>query len=120
MVEDEFPMARRLAEPLKACCETILGPAATIKRALSSLARASRIDFSLLDADLRGATAFAAMDALLSRRVAVAFTIGYGASAIPERYGDAAVHQKQFGKVEIARIASDLVLTASRPCWRML
>lgn len=88
VVEDDL-MARRLAEPLKAWGATILGPAATTERALSLLARA--------------------------RRVAFAFTTGYGASTLPERYRHAAAHQKPFGKIEIAKIASALVLPSSSP-----
>jgi DNA-binding NarL/FixJ family response regulator len=115
VIEDEFLMARSLAALLKAWGTTILGPAATTERALSLLARASRVDFALIEVNLRGATAFAAVEAPVARRVAFAFTTGYGASPILERYRDAAVHQKPFGKIEIAKFASALVLPASRP-----
>jgi hypothetical protein len=115
VVEDEFLMARRLAAPLKAWGVTLSGLAATIGRALSLLARARRVDLALVDVNLRAATAFAVVDAPPARRVAFAFTTGYGASTTPERYRDAGVHQKPLGKVEIAKIASALVLPASSP-----
>jgi CheY-like chemotaxis protein len=103
VVEDEYLVARSLCRLLKTMGATILGPAATIEQALGLLAGSDRVDFSLIDVNLRGVRAFPVADALLARGVPFAFTTGYGESIVPERYGDIAVLQKPFGAAVLAR-----------------
>jgi CheY-like chemotaxis protein len=103
VVEDEYLVARSLCRLLRTMGATILGPAATIEQALAVLARTDRIDFGLIDVNLRGVPAFPVADALLARGVPFAFTTGYGDSNVPERYGDVAVLQKPFGAAMLAR-----------------
>ena len=103
VVEDEYLVARSLCRLLRTMGATILGPAATIEQALAVLARTDRIDFGLIDVNLRGVPALPVADALLARGVPFAFTTGYGDSNVPERYGDVAVLQKPFGAAMLAR-----------------
>ena len=103
VVEDEYLLARFLRELLEIWGATIFGPAATIEEALALLAQADRVDFAMLDVNLRGATAFAVADALRARGIPFIFTTGYTPSTIPERYRDAAVLRKPFSNAELAR-----------------
>ena len=103
LVEDEFLVADTLSQMLEGLGAAILGPAATIERALAVLAGTDRVDFAVVDVNLRGERSYAVADALLERGIPFAFTTGYGASMIPERYRHAAVLQKPFGKAEMAR-----------------
>jgi CheY-like chemotaxis protein len=103
LVEDEYLVARSLCRLLKTLGATILGPAATIEQAFGLLATTDRIDFSLIDVNLRGVTGFPIADALLARGVPFAFATGYGDSIVPERYREVAVLQKPFGAEMLAK-----------------
>ena len=103
LAEDDYLVAESLSALLQCLGVTILGPAATTDRALELLAQAERVDFAMVDINLRGAVGFAVADALCARGVRFAFTTGYGASAIPERYRHAAVLQKPFDEADIAK-----------------
>jgi hypothetical protein len=72
-------------------------------------ATADRIDFALVDINLRGVTAFPVADALLARGVPFVFTTGYGTSMIPEHYRDVAALQKPVTAAMLAK--SLLILT---------
>jgi CheY-like chemotaxis protein len=109
LVEDEYLVARSLCGLLESWGATILGPASTVERALGLSATADRIDFALVDINLRGVTAFPVADALLARGVPFVFTTGYGTSMIPEHYRDVAALQKPVTAAMLAK--SLLILT---------
>jgi CheY-like chemotaxis protein len=103
VAEDDYMVAESLCTLLECLGATIIGPAATADRALALLARADRVDFAMVDIELRGTPAFAVADALRARGVRFAFATGHETSVIPERYRDAAVLQKPFDGAEIAK-----------------
>jgi CheY-like chemotaxis protein len=109
VVEDDYLVARLLCELLEVWGATIVGPAATIERALAVLAETERVELAVVDVNLRGATGFAVADALLARGVPFIFTTGYETSAIPERYHDITVLQKPFRQAEIAKALLALI-----------
>jgi len=102
VVEDEFLVARPLCRLLTAMGATILGPAATIEQALALLETTDRIDFSVIDINLRGIPAFPIADALIARGIGFAFATGYGDALIPERYRGVTVLQKPFGAAALS------------------
>jgi hypothetical protein len=67
------------------------------------LAQTDRIDFAVVDVNLRGVPAFPVADALLARGVPFVFTTGYGTSMIPERYRYIGTFQKPFNAAAIAK-----------------
>ena len=108
LVEDEYLIARLLGQLLESWSATIVGPAATTERALALLAQMDRIDFAVVDVNLRGVPAFPVADALLARGVPFVLTTGYETSMIPERYRHVAVFQKPFNAAALAKALSGL------------
>lgn len=115
LVEDDHVIARSLARLLTLWGAIIAGPAATAEQALALLENTDRLDFAVVDINLRGAMAFAVADALIARGVPFAFTTGYDASAIPERYRHAAVLQKPYDPVDIWKALFRLTTERSHP-----
>lgn len=102
VVEDEYLVARPLCRLLTAMGAKIVGPAPTVRQALALLETTDRIDFGLIDINLRGVPAFPIADALIARRVGFAFATGYGDALIPERYRGVAVLQKPFSAAALS------------------
>jgi hypothetical protein len=71
---------------------------------LALLGSTEKIDYGLLDITLRGGTVFQVADALMARNVPFAFTTGSSTSIIPEGYRDAAVLQKPYDPVDVAKV----------------
>lgn len=86
VVEDDFLIARDLAEAFQALGADVLGPVASVDDALDLLDDTDRIDGAVLDLNLQGEMSYPVADALLARGVPVAFTTGYDQSVIPPRY----------------------------------
>ena len=103
VVEDEYLVARSLCRLFKTLGATIVGPASTVEQALGLVAMTQKIDFSLIDINLRGAAAFPIADALLARGVPFAFTTGYEDTILPERYRDVTVLQKPFSATALSK-----------------
>ena len=103
LVEDEHMMAKSLARLLGLWGAKIVGPAPTVERALALLRSTEKIDYALLDVTLRGGTVFQIADALMARNVRFAFTTGSSTLIIPEGYRHAAVLQKPYDPVDLAK-----------------
>ena len=88
LVEDDYYIADDLAQRLSAHRAIVLGPVATLERALAMLQSADRIDAAVIDINLRGEMVFPLADALEERNVPFAFATGYDTAAIPDRYQD--------------------------------
>ena len=108
LVEDEFLVARSVCRLLKYWRATVVGPAATIAQALELFAKGERIDFALVDINLRGVTAFPVADALVARGVRFVFMTGHERSMIPECYRGVAVLQKPFNSDALAKALTPL------------
>jgi DNA-binding LytR/AlgR family response regulator len=107
IVEDDYIVARSLLRLLKLWGAAIVGPAPTVKSALSLLQATPNIDFGFLDINLRGEKAFPVADALIGRGVPFAFTTGYSDSVVPEKYRSVAVFRKPYDPNEIASLFSE-------------
>ena len=107
IVEDDCIVARSLLRLLKLWGATIVGPAPTVKSALSLLQATPNIDFGFLDIKLRGEKAFPVADALIGRGVPFACTTGYSNSVVPEKYRAVAVFRKPYDPNEMASLFSE-------------
>lgn len=86
VVEDEYLMAMSLSDELQEAGAKVVGPAASVAKAMRLVDAADAIDFALLDLNLGGESAFPLADVLAARGVPFVFLTGYDASAIPAAY----------------------------------
>jgi CheY-like chemotaxis protein len=87
VVEDEYLIAEDLCETLADAGAIVVGPAASLDRAVELVGGSARIDGAILDVNLRGELAWPAADLLAQRQVPVVFTTGYDGAMVPERFG---------------------------------
>ncbi len=85
VVEDEYFIAKSLAQDLQRAGAEILGPVPTVAEALQ-LIGVGLFDAAVLDVNLRGEMAYPIADALTERRVPFVLATGYSADALPARY----------------------------------
>lgn len=95
VVEDEFYLADDLRRALVDRGAAVVGPVATVARA-RSLVDKERIDFAVLDVNLRGELIFPLAAELRARAVPFVFTTGYDAETIPEEFSDVERWEKPF------------------------
>lgn len=86
VVEDEYLLAHDICTELVSKNAVVLGPAATVDKALALIREADQLSGAILDINLRGETAFVLADELIERDVPFVFSTGYNASAIPDRF----------------------------------
>lgn len=103
VVEDEYYLADDLRRVLVRLGAEVVGPLATAAEALAALDRAERVDFAVLDINLRGEMAFGVADALVERDVPFVFATGYDVSTLPPRHRGAQVWQKPLQPQELVR-----------------
>jgi DNA-binding response OmpR family regulator len=85
VAEDEFLVATVLEEDLRAAGYGIVGPFASLAKAVEA-ARSERFDLAILDVNLNGEMVYPLADELLSRGVPFLFLSGYGKAHLPERF----------------------------------
>jgi PAS domain S-box-containing protein len=108
VVEDEALIAMVAADCLAdAGCE-VIGPAATIARALEMI-EANDVDAALLDANLAGRRVDALAVALTQKNVPFAFVTGYSREALPSGFRDAMTVEKPFSQDQLLRAIERLV-----------
>lgn len=100
IVEDEALVAELLSSYLDELGHVTLGPVATVREALA-LVETNLPDFSFLDLTLGRDQCFPIADDLHRRNLPFAFTTGYGAGAIPERFKGARFLAKPYAFEEI-------------------
>src|SRR5450432_1520295 len=83
VVEDEMLIAMEVEDALQALGCQILGPVATVDRALK-LALEETFDAAVLDVTIRGGKAYPVAEVLLARGIPFVFASGYGDWALPE------------------------------------
>ncbi len=101
VVEDEFLIVDAVVETLRDGGVEVIGPAASVEKALKLIAATPQIDGAMVDLNLRGEMSFPVADALQARGVPFAFTTGYDGGAIPERYARVPRYQKPAQATEI-------------------
>lgn len=86
IVEDEFLIADEMAEAFERQGARILGPAATVKDALTLIEEPDDLDAAVLDINLRGEMVFPVAEALGEKGIPYVFATGYDSSVLPELY----------------------------------
>src|SRR5262245_11728626 len=76
MVEDEAMIAGLIETILSTAGWSVVGPVATVERALETIER-EQVDAALLDARINGHDAFAVADVLMRRRIPFIFVSGF-------------------------------------------
>lgn len=83
VVEDESMLAELLCEELAGVGAVVVGPAATVPRALEMIGAEARLDAAILDVNLGGDSAEPVAARLEALQVPVLLTTGYDAAALP-------------------------------------
>jgi CheY-like chemotaxis protein len=91
---------------------SVVGPVATLERALETIER-GRFDAAPLDVRVNGRDAFAVADVLMKRNVPFIFVSGFARKQIPPRYRDCAYVAKPFTPGAILALLEDVVARRS-------
>jgi CheY-like chemotaxis protein len=103
VVEDEYLLAKRIADEFAKLGVETIGPANTVKRALELVEHCGHLDGAVLDVKVRDDMVFPVADALRARGVPFVFVTGYDQQAIPDRYSDAAHYPKPLDPAQVLR-----------------
>ena len=106
VVEDEALIACDLQDILESNGYRVIGPAASITRALD-LIKDETPDLALLDVNLREATSFALAETLAARKCKVIFVTGHSRSWISEKHRPRRLVEKPF-------LPADLLATVKK------
>ena len=88
VVEDDYLIARYIADVLEQSGVEVIGPAENVETALRLVSDTPHLDGAMLDLDLRGKAAFPVADLLQARGVPFVFMTGYDSSMISAHYKD--------------------------------
>jgi DNA-binding NtrC family response regulator len=114
LVEDEAFIAADLACYLEAVGCHVVGPFASLSRALTAVAT-DRIDLAVLDVNLKGAAVWPVAETLQERRVPFVFITGYAAvEPFPNRFTDVIRLQKPFAERHLLAALAGLCDSDSR------
>lgn len=108
LVEDEAMVAMMLEDMLGDLGCEIVGPAASVARALE-LAGDAALDGAILDVNVGGEAIYPVAEALTARGVPFVFTTGYGATDIDARFAGAPALQKPFSPPSLYDALADAV-----------
>ena len=86
IVEDEYLVAMSLAEALRDAGSIVLGPVASVDKAIKTIEAEPHIDGAVLDVNLGGMLAFPVADLLIARKIPFVFTSGYEDNLLRDRY----------------------------------
>jgi CheY-like chemotaxis protein len=86
VVEDEYLIAMNLQDGLENVGSVVLGPVASVEKAIKKIESEPHIDAAVLDVNLGGALAYPVADMLVARKIPFVFTSGYEDNALRSRY----------------------------------
>ena len=86
VVEDEYLIAFTLSDQLEGVGSIVVGPVASVERAIKAVESEPEIDVAILDVNLGGAKAYPVADALLARNIPFVFASGYEDDFVRTRY----------------------------------
>jgi DNA-binding response OmpR family regulator len=87
VVEDEMPIAMIIEDAVQDSGGEIVGPVATLEKALK-LAEEEEFDAAILDVTIRGGNVYPVAELLLARGIPFVFASGYGDWAVPAELRD--------------------------------
>jgi DNA-binding response OmpR family regulator len=108
IVEDEAMIAGLIQSILSAAGWSVVGPVATLERALETIER-ERLDAALLDIRINGHDAYAMADVLTGRRIPFIFVSGFTRKQMPPGYRDCAYIAKPFTPDAILALLEEVV-----------
>src|SRR5215831_14237462 len=108
IVEDEAMIAGLIEVILREVEWSVVGPVATLERALATIER-ERLDAALLDVRINGHDAFAAADVLMRRRIPFIFVSGFTRRQMPPAYQHCAYIAKPFTPDAILALLEEVV-----------
>jgi DNA-binding response OmpR family regulator len=111
VVEDEMLIAMIIEDALETMGCQIVGPVATLEKALK-LAQEETLDAAILDVTIRGGKVYPVAEALRARDIPFVFASGYGDWALPEVLRDQPRLMKPFTTAQLQ--AQIELLTAQR------
>jgi DNA-binding response OmpR family regulator len=88
IVEDEYLLAREMADYFENLGAEIVGPVGTVAHALGLIA-SSRIQIAVLDVNLRDERVYPVADLLTLKQIPFVFASGYGSELEPDAYAGA-------------------------------
>jgi CheY-like chemotaxis protein len=88
VVEDEYLIALNLQDSLETAGSVVLGPVASVEKAISKIESEPHIDAAVLDVNLGGVLAYPVADMLVAREIPFIFTSGYEDNALRTRYSN--------------------------------
>lgn len=108
IVEDEFLIAEDLQESFTELGAVVVGPAASIDRAMELIAATPRLDGALVDVNLGGKLAYPVTEALEARKVPFVLMSGYENHLLRSRYPRVQNCQKpcEFADIKRALLAA--------------
>lgn len=104
VAEDEYVAAIDVQQALQTAGAEVLGPVATVDRAVQQVDAHPLIDGAVLDVNLCGQMIFRAADMLIERGVPCVLATGYESGALPERYRSLPRCQKPYRVRELVAV----------------
>jgi CheY-like chemotaxis protein len=104
IVEDGVFVADSLKLYLEQRGAVVVGPAGTVPEALELIRGPERLDWAIVDLDLKGKRAYSVADALAALDVKFVFVTGYGPEQIPARFAAIPRRTKPFDSEELVRL----------------
>ena len=98
----------RFARALNEAGWSVVGPVASLERALETIERA-RLDAALLDVRVNGHDAYAMADVLVRRRIPFIFVSGFARTEMPPAYRHCAYMAKPFTPAAILALLEEVV-----------
>jgi DNA-binding NtrC family response regulator len=108
IVEDEYLLAREMADYFENIGAEIVGPVGTVEHALALIA-SSRIQIAVLDVNLRDERVYPVADDLTSKKIPFVFASGYGSELEPDVYAGAPRCIKPIEFVVLAEILGEQI-----------
>src|SRR5262249_49379673 len=108
IVEDEAMIAGLIESILSAAGWSVVGPVATLERALATVER-GRLDAALLDVRINGPDAYAVADGLVRRNIPFVFVSGFSRKQMPPGYRECAYIAKPFTPDAILALLEEVV-----------
>jgi DNA-binding LytR/AlgR family response regulator len=103
LVEDDYLIADDLQNELTKAGAEVIGPVATLAKALQILGAGTALDGAVLDVNLGGEKVFPLVDALRQRGIPSVFVTGHDERAIPAAYADVPHCEKPAGACKVAQ-----------------
>jgi DNA-binding response OmpR family regulator len=113
LIEDEFLVAAAVEATLDFMGYEVIGPVATVERALAALADGPRPDAAIVDLNLRGEASLPVADELVRRKIPFVFATGYDEDkTVAHRFLGAKWLRKPFTDKQIRESLAEIGLDA--------